>query len=186
MLSYGRTQALLRHMRLSSTSSTSRRVYSGAIHRPGKIRKNLAPLVTRPIQRGAKTKVSINLDELPQGTAFLDPLPDIKDVLAVEQEAQPKKRRGRKKVSVEINDLPQGVIPLDPLPAAQDVQEYPTVIQQARNNMRRFDNCVLLTRVGGFYEFYFEHAEECGPQLNLKVAQRRTSAGPVSMVRILS
>jgi DNA mismatch repair ATPase MutS len=50
--------------------------------------------------------------------------------------------------------------------------------------MRRFENCVLLTRVGGFYELYFEHAEEFGPLLNLKVAQKRTNAGPVSMVCI--
>ncbi|GKT42185.1 protein MutS 1 [Colletotrichum spaethianum] len=48
--------------------------------------------------------------------------------------------------------------------------------------MQKFDNCVLLTRVGGFYELYFEHAEECGPLLNLKVAQKKTNAGPVSML----
>ncbi|KDN71123.1 putative MutS domain V [Colletotrichum sublineola] len=47
--------------------------------------------------------------------------------------------------------------------------------------MQKFDNCVLLTRVGGFYELYFEHAEEYGPLLNLKVAQKKTNAGPVSM-----
>ena len=29
---------------------------------------------------------------------------------------------------------------------------YPTVVQQARDNMRKFDKCVLLTRVGSFYE----------------------------------
>lgn len=47
--------------------------------------------------------------------------------------------------------------------------------------MQKFDNCVLLTRVGGFYELYFEHADEYGPLLNLKVAQKKTAAGPVSM-----
>lgn len=52
--------------------------------------------------------------------------------------------------------------------------------------MRKFENCVLLTRVGGFYELYFEHAEEFGPLLNLKVAQKKTNAGPVSMVYHLS
>jgi DNA mismatch repair ATPase MutS len=41
---------------------------------------------------------------------------------------------------------------------------------------------VLLTRVGGFYELYFDHAEEYGPLLNLKIAQKKTSAGPVPMV----
>lgn len=48
--------------------------------------------------------------------------------------------------------------------------------------MAKFDNCVLLTRVGGFYELYFEHASEYGPLLNLKVASKKTSAGPVPMV----
>ncbi|SLM40043.1 dna mismatch repair protein [Lasallia pustulata] len=47
--------------------------------------------------------------------------------------------------------------------------------------MRKFENCVLLTRVGGFYELYFEHAEEYGPLLNLKIAQKKTTAGPVPM-----
>ncbi|TKA62344.1 hypothetical protein B0A49_07328 [Cryomyces minteri] len=47
--------------------------------------------------------------------------------------------------------------------------------------MRKFDKCVVLTRVGSFYELYFEHAEEYGPLLNLKVAQKKTKAGPVYM-----
>jgi len=59
---------------------------------------------------------------------------------------------------------------------------YPTVVLQARRNMQKFDKCVLLTRVGGFYELYFEHASEYGPLLNLKVAEKKTNAGPVPMV----
>jgi hypothetical protein len=85
---------------------------------------------------------------------------------------------------VRLEDLPQGAIPLDPAPLENDAPVYPTVILQARANMRKFDNCVLLTRVGGFYELYFEQAEEFGPLLNLKVAQKKTNAGPVSMVRL--
>ncbi|KAF5020550.1 hypothetical protein F66182_7414 [Fusarium sp. NRRL 66182] len=69
--------------------------------------------------------------------------------------------------------------PLPPLP--QDPPAYPTVVLQARQNMLKFDNCVLLTRVGGFYELYFEHAEEYGPLLNIKVGSKKTSAGPVPM-----
>lgn len=90
-----------------------------------------------------------------------------------------------------LADLPQGPIQLPPdaLPPVGDGQQqdddgpaYPTVVLQARHNMARFENCVLLTRVGGFYELYFEHAEEYGPLLNLKVAQKKTNAGPVPMV----
>ncbi|KAI9698179.1 MAG: DNA mismatch repair ATPase msh1 [Candelina mexicana] len=93
--------------------------------------------------------------------------------------------RGKKiKTTAKLQELPQGVIALQPITAEELKDEpsgYPTVVQQARNNMRKFDNCVLLTRVGGFYELYFEHADEYGPLLNLKVAQKKTVAGPVSM-----
>lgn len=108
--------------------------------------------------------------------------------------------RGKKTVTtIRLSDLPQGLIQRDPLPLppldrhsntintidntiGQDEPVYPTVVLQARQNMRRFDNCVLLTRVGGFYELYFEHADEYGPLLNLKVASKKTNAGPVPMV----
>jgi hypothetical protein len=94
--------------------------------------------------------------------------------------------RGKKtRTIVKLTDLPQGPIqaPLEPLPAAVEEPAYPTVVLQARQNMQKFHNCVVLTRVGGFYELYLEHAEEYGPLLNLKVASKKTSAGPVSMVR---
>lgn len=84
---------------------------------------------------------------------------------------------------MKLDELPQGfVAPSEPLPPEEDEPAYPTVVLQARRNMQKFDNCVLLTRVGGFYELYFEHADEYGPLLNLKVAQKKTSAGPVPMV----
>jgi hypothetical protein len=91
--------------------------------------------------------------------------------------------RGGKTVSSSgVDDLPQGLIPIEPLALEVATPAYPTVVLQALHNMRKFENCVLLTRVGGFYELYFEHAEELGPLMNLKVAQKRTNAGFVSMV----
>ncbi|KAL9121129.1 MAG: hypothetical protein Q9187_002311 [Circinaria calcarea] len=96
----------------------------------------------------------------------------------------PVQRRGVKsKATVLLDELPQGVLRAESKPSStsDDGPAYPTVVQEARNNMRKFDNCVLLTRVGGFYELYLEHAEEYGPLLNLKVAQKKTTAGPVSM-----
>ncbi|KAK6208397.1 ribosomal protein P0 (A0) (L10E) [Pestalotiopsis sp. IQ-011] len=106
--------------------------------------------------------------------------------------------RGKKtKTTISLADLPQGPIgpsllkperrtPIDgDGKQLEDEEEaapaYPTVVLQARRNMARFDNCVLLTRVGSFYELYFEHAEEYGPLLNLKVASKKTIAGPVPM-----
>lgn len=101
------------------------------------------------------------------------------------QQVAPLFVRGKKtRSTVHLSDLPQGVIPVpDTQPAEEDsTPAYPTVIQQARHNMRKFENCVLLTRVGGFYELYFEQAEEYGPLLHLKIAEKKTSAGPVPMV----
>lgn len=48
--------------------------------------------------------------------------------------------------------------------------------------MDKFEKCILLTRVGGFYELYFEHAEEYAPLLNLKLTSKKTNPGPVPMV----
>ncbi|KAJ6086871.1 hypothetical protein N7467_005785 [Penicillium canescens] len=47
--------------------------------------------------------------------------------------------------------------------------------------MQAFKNCVILTRVGGFYELYFEQAEELASSLGLKLATKKTNAGPVPM-----
>ena len=76
--------------------------------------------------RGAKTKASLNLN---------DPWESV----------------SRK---TKVNEVPQGVIGLDPLPALEedDVPQYPAVVQGARNNMIKFKDCVVLTRVGSFYE----------------------------------
>jgi DNA mismatch repair ATPase MutS len=70
--------------------------------------------------------------------------------------------------------LPKTVIEEDDtsLPAAET---YPRVIQQALNNMRRFSNHVVLTRVGNFYELYFDQAETYSKLLNLKLAAKPIS-----------
>lgn len=63
--------------------------------------------------------------------------------------------RGLKsKATLRLEDLPQGAITsvAPPVEEDDDHPKYPTVVQQAKNNMRKFDNCILLTRVGGFYE----------------------------------
>jgi len=121
-------------------------------------------------------------DEL-QGT-------DAAEDIEVDDSVPKKTRKRRSKTSSldanEQTNLPQGLIPLEALPFEEKTPSYPTVVLQARNNMRKFENCVLLTRVGGFYELYFEHAEEFAPLLNLKVAQKKPGAKatwePVSMV----
>ena len=60
--------------------------------------------------------------------------------------------RGAKRQSKKmLAELPQGIIALEPLPYEQ-YPKYPPVIEQARANMNKLPNNVLLTRVGSFYE----------------------------------
>lgn len=124
--------------------------------------------------RGKKTKSSVRFEDLPQGPIIV---------------AKSTKTTAAVAPSSSSSSSP-GTAPEPGLEGEGEGEEekepaYPTVVLQARRNMRKFDNCVLLTRVGGFYELYFEHAEEYGPLLNLKVAQKKTNAGPVPMVRSL-
>ncbi|KAK9474898.1 DNA mismatch repair protein MutS [Dipodascopsis tothii] len=60
-------------------------------------------------------------------------------------------------------------------------QEYPTVLREVKENMARYADCVVVTRVGGFYELYFDQAEEYGPLLNLRVGRKHTAMGDVAM-----
>lgn len=63
-------------------------------------------------------------------------------------------RGAKKKSSTRLEELPQGRLEAESsfTPLDNDVPQYPTVIQGAKNNMLKFKNCVLLTRVGNFYE----------------------------------
>ncbi|KAH7035044.1 muts domain V [Microdochium trichocladiopsis] len=131
--------------------------------------------------RGKKTRTTLSLDDLPQG-----PLPSLPET------STPRRRAPRRSSVVQVTETGDDIVTdpgaEQPKPGEHDEQDeqddgpqYPTVVMQARRNMQKFDNCVLLTRVGGFYELYFGQADEYGPLLNLKVAQKKTSAGPVSM-----
>ncbi|KAG6111471.1 hypothetical protein E4U31_004349 [Claviceps sp. LM219 group G6] len=105
--------------------------------------------------------------------------------LVASSAATPRTRKSSKtKTILKLSDLPQGPVPGQAQPALEidrDDKKPHTVVEQARQNMRKFENCVLLTRVGGFYELYHEHAQEYGPLLNLKVAVKKMIAGDVSM-----
>ncbi|KAM3420007.1 hypothetical protein BST61_g3318 [Cercospora zeina] len=92
-------------------------------------------------------------------------------------------RNAKTKSIVNANTLRQGALP--PLPAddiiVQPEKSYPPVLQQHLNNVRKFKDCVVLTRVGDFYEMYFDQVEQFAPLVNLKIAKRATTLGDVSM-----
>ncbi|KAJ5591810.1 uncharacterized protein N7459_002179 [Penicillium hispanicum] len=92
------------------------------------------------------------------------------------------RRSAKTSATVKLKEIPQGMVKLEAYnDGVDDAPRYPTVVQGHRNNMQKFKNCVVLTRVGGFYELYFEQAEELAPLLSLKLASKKTSAGPVPM-----
>lgn len=63
------------------------------------------------------------------------------------------RRSAKTQATVKLKDLPQGVVKLESYDdGVDDAPRYPTVVQGHRNNMQKFKNCVVLTRVGGFYE----------------------------------
>lgn len=63
------------------------------------------------------------------------------------------RRSAKTKSTVKLKDLPQGALKLESYDkVVDDTLRYPTVVQGHRNNMQKFKNCVVLTRVGGFYE----------------------------------
>lgn len=65
------------------------------------------------------------------------------------------RRSAKTKSTVKLKDLPQGAVKLEPYQdVVEDTPRYPTVVQGHRNNMQKFKNCVVLTRVGGFYEVF--------------------------------
>jgi hypothetical protein len=130
------------------------------------------------IQKAKRTrKVSaVRLESLSQGLIDLDKSESlINNVITLTQEPKEPSDGSAK-------NLHQGLISLEPLEFEDESPSYPTVVMQARKNMQNFENCVVITRVGGFYELYFDHADEFGPPLGLKVSQKKTNAGPVSMV----
>ncbi|KAI9642196.1 MutS protein 1 [Ciborinia camelliae] len=129
----------------------------------------------KPSGRAKRTK------SLPQGLIDLDSEPsEVQESQVTSPAAIHEKKVENTKTSDRV-ELLQGLLPLEPMEIEQEPPPYPTVIMQARSNMLKFENCVVVTRVGGFYELYFEHADQFAPLLGIKIAQKKTNAGLVSM-----
>ncbi|KAJ6604390.1 muts domain V-domain-containing protein [Mycena vulgaris] len=51
--------------------------------------------------------------------------------------------------------------------------------KEVQDNLKRFPHCILLTRVGKFYESYFDQANEVSRLLNIKLASRKWDGGTI-------
>ncbi|KAE8256357.1 hypothetical protein A4X13_0g2700 [Tilletia indica] len=60
-------------------------------------------------------------------------------------------------------------------------QAWPPLAKEVLINMARFPGCILLTRVGGFYESYFSQAPELAALLSIKLASRTWGGRTVGM-----
>lgn len=58
---------------------------------------------------------------------------------------------------------------------------WPPLAEGVLANMQAFPQCVLLTRVGGFYESYFEQAPEVASLLGIKLASRKWASQSIPM-----
>jgi hypothetical protein len=76
-----------------------------------------------------------------------------------ELRSRPWQRGVKRTTTLPVKSIPQGSLPAKALGSVteSDGPAYPTVVQQARNNMQKFSHCVVLTRVGNFYEVNGSH-----------------------------
>ncbi|CAO1613674.1 unnamed protein product [Sympodiomycopsis kandeliae] len=100
---------------------------------------------------------------------------------------KPRKSRKKKVVSEKDGSTASSITdePSVDSPRAAEVgpagQSWPPLAKDVLNNMARFPGCVLLTRVGGFYEAYFEQAPLLAGMLSIKLANRVWGGRPVAM-----
>ncbi|PPQ70748.1 hypothetical protein CVT24_000859 [Panaeolus cyanescens] len=52
---------------------------------------------------------------------------------------------------------------------------------EIQENLKRFPHCILLTRVGQFYESYFDQAHKVASLLSIKLTSRKWSGGRIAM-----
>lgn len=86
---------------------------------------------------------------------------------------------------VRLDDLPEAVPKAQTqkvAPLSADASDgWPPLAQCVRENMRAFPGCMLLTRVGGFYESYFDQAPMLANKISIKLAARRWNNQAVPM-----
>ncbi|KAJ7102187.1 muts domain V-domain-containing protein [Mycena belliarum] len=65
-------------------------------------------------------------------------------------------------------------------PSVDDAAPKASLGIEIHDNLQRFPHCILLTRVGKFYESYFDQANEVARLLNIKLASRRWDGGTIA------
>ncbi|PWZ01769.1 hypothetical protein BCV70DRAFT_158091 [Testicularia cyperi] len=120
---------------------------------------------------GRSRKTTVSYDSLSDQVLGDDgqPLPPLGAIVA------PAKRATRRRSSQTTSkDAP------DPDPGDNETR-WPKLAQTVLNDMARFPETILLTRVGGFYESYFHQAPTLAAVLGIKLASRRWGGTVIPM-----
>ncbi|CAL1696168.1 unnamed protein product [Somion occarium] len=122
------------------------------------LRESMTQSITK-VRRSRKKKIDdASLREQADDTANGVALDTHTDVI-------PKPRRKRKPkidTATKVVEEPVSVVNEPDTPLARDIL----------GNLARFPHCILLTRVGGFYESYFDQAAEVSRLLNIKLTTK--------------
>ncbi|KAF7306692.1 DNA mismatch repair protein [Mycena indigotica] len=91
---------------------------------------------------------------------------------------KPKKRKEVEVVDDDVKSRPKRVS--RKVKDAEEVESTPVpkggvLMPEILENLQRFPHCILFTRVGKFYESYYDQAHEVARLLNIKLAYRRWS-----------
>ncbi|KAJ3510725.1 hypothetical protein NLJ89_g4516 [Agrocybe chaxingu] len=95
--------------------------------------------------------------------------------------AKPVKRTRRKK---QIQDAAADVAQetgVEETPTRKTTKASTLLSREILSNLKRFPHCLLLTRVGQFYESYFDQAVEIAHLLNIKLTSRKWNGERVAM-----
>ncbi|KAF9480038.1 hypothetical protein BDN70DRAFT_878068 [Pholiota conissans] len=147
----------------------------------------------RKSKRTTKSFLDLPTRYIPSGGIPAQPLseymPGVTGDAVVEQVATKAVRKTRKKKDLQIIDSPidesaeQNDEEISSPQAKVEKTLKPTTFlsRQILANLKRFPHCLLLTRVGQFYESYFDQAVEISRLLNIKLTSRKWNGERVAM-----
>ncbi|SPO25250.1 related to MSH1 - DNA mismatch repair protein, mitochondrial [Ustilago trichophora] len=137
---------------------------------------NTKAAISPPTKRRSSKRTSVAYDSLPSTVLGEDgmPFPALPPIIP------PVARKSRAKRSASPSTT-STVQPLEsPAPAGEQTR-WPPLAQSVLDDMSRFPSTILLTRVGGFYESYFNQAPQLASILGIKLANRRWGGQDVPM-----
>lgn len=102
--------------------------------------------------------------------------PEISKLTVVLSNTSSTQEEGR---TIDTNSVPLSTSKASRKRVEQPKATLPPSLQYVRDLMDHYKDHVVLTQMGSFYELYFEHASQYGPQLNLSLTEKSYFCGKV-------